>query len=169
MGRGRPGWVGLVRAQRRPGREYPGASRAVEVTVSAESTDSPDDPGGRDERWARGIALIREVHGEEGAALVESLGDLGRYVGEFGFGDVYSRGTLPLRERQIATISMLTAMGGKEPQLRIHMRAALDSGVTPRELEELTIHAVVYCGFPAAINALLVLRELLEEAEAPAR
>lgn len=122
----------------------------------------------RDERYRRGLRLIRDVHGDEGAELVESLGDLGRYVGEFGFGDVYSRGTLALRERQIATISMLTAMGGKEPQLRIHMRAALDAGVTLRELEELTIHAVVYCGFPAAINALLVLRELVAEDQEPA-
>lgn len=121
----------------------------------------------RDARYQRGIQLIREVHGDEGAELVESLGDLGRYVGEFGFGDVYSRETLALRERQIATISMLTAMGGKEPQLRIHMGAALDAGVTPDELEELTIHAVVYCGFPAAINALLVLRELVAEDEGP--
>lgn len=119
--------------------------------------------GGGAERYERGMRLIRDIHGEQGAALVESLGDLGRYVGEFGFGDVYSRGTLPLRERQIATISMLTAMGGKEPQLRIHMRAALDAGLQPKELEELAIHAVVYCGFPAAINALLVLRELVAE------
>ncbi len=115
---------------------------------------------GADERYERGMRRIREIHGEEGAALVESLGDLGRYVGEFGFGDVYSRGTLALRERQIATISMLTAMGGKEPQLRIHMKAALEAGIRPDEIEELTIHSAVYCGFPAAINALLVLREL---------
>lgn len=121
-----------------------------------------DDPG-RDERYERGMRLIREIHGQEGAALVESLGDVGRYVGEFGFGDVYSRGTLPLRDRQIATISMLLALGGKEPQLRIHMTAALDAGMDPGELEEITVHAIVYCGFPAAINALLVLREVLAE------
>lgn len=118
---------------------------------------------GSDERYARGMELIREIHGPENARMVEGLGDMGRYIAEFAFGDVYSRGTIPLRERQIATISMLTALGGREPQLRVHQRAALDAGMSARDLEELAIHAIPYVGFPAAINALVLLREVVAD------
>ena len=114
-------------------------------------------------RYDRGLENLREVDGKAGEEVVSSLGDLGRYVVEFAFGDIYSRGVLGLREREIATVAMLTAMGGREPQLRVHVHAALNVGISPEEIEETIIHTVPYAGFPTAINGMVVLKEVLEE------
>lgn len=117
-------------------------------------------------RYERGLAKLAEVDGGAGAEVVAPLGDLGRYIVEFAFGDIYSRGGLSLREREIATVAMLAAMGGREPQLRVHLGGALNVGVTPRELEETVLQTVPYAGFPTAINAMNALKQVLAEREA---
>ncbi len=114
-------------------------------------------------RYARGLAKLAEVDGTAGEAVVAPLGDLGRYIVEFAFGDIYCRDGLGLREREVATIAALTAMGGREPQLRVHLRAGLHVGLTTRELEEVIIQTVPYAGFPTAINALNLLRTVAPE------
>lgn len=134
--------------------------------AQAGSLEESEHGGGR---YGRGLAKLREVDGAAGEEVVDSLGDLGRYVVEFAFGDVYSRGVLSLREREISTVAMLASMGGCEPQLRVHLHAALNVGVSPGELEETIIHTVPYAGFPRAINGMKALKEVLEElsVEAP--
>jgi 4-carboxymuconolactone decarboxylase len=112
-------------------------------------------------RYSRGLAKLAEVDGTAGADIVEPLGDLGRYIVEFAFGDIYSRDGLSLRDRELATVAILTAMGGREPQLRVHLRAGLNVGLTPQELEEVIIQTVPYAGFPTAINAMNLLREVV--------
>jgi len=109
---------------------------------------------GGEERYARGRELLAAVDGTAGAEVVESLGDLGRYIVEFAFGEVYHRPGLSLRDRELITVAMLAAMGAREPQLDVHLRGALTVGVTRDELRELMIHLVPYAGFPAAINAM---------------
>lgn len=91
------------------------------------------------------------------------MGDLGRYIVEFAFGDVYSREGLSLRDRELATVAALTAMGGREPQLEVHIGAALNVGLTGREIEETIIQTVPYAGFPTAINAMNVLQKMIRE------
>ncbi len=110
-------------------------------------------------RLERGIEKMHEVDGSEGISITDSLGDLGKYIVEFAFGDIYSRDTLNLREREIVTISILTALGGCEPQLGVHIRAGLNVGLSKQEIEEIIIHSVPYSGFPRAINALNILKE----------
>jgi 4-carboxymuconolactone decarboxylase len=95
------------------------------------------------------------------------MGDLGRYIVEFRLGDVYSRAGLSLRDRELAAVAMLTAMGGRDPQVRFHLGAALMVGLTAEELEELIIQTVPFAGLPAAINALNLLKEVLADASAP--
>jgi len=112
-------------------------------------------------RYERGLAKLAEVDGAAGADIVAPLGDLGRYVVEFAFGDIYSRDGLSLRDRELATVAVLTAMGGREPQMRVHLRAGLNVGLTAQELEEVIIQTVPYAGFPTAINALNLLREVV--------
>jgi len=112
-------------------------------------------------RFQRGLQKLAEVDGKAGEDVVVPLGDLGRYIVEFAFGDIYSRGGLSLKEREIATVAMLTVMGGREPQLRVHLGAALNVGMTPEEVEEIIIQTVPYGGFPTAINALHLLREII--------
>lgn len=110
-------------------------------------------------RYERGLAKLAEVDGQAGQEVVSRLGDLGRYIVEFAFGDIYSRPGLNLREREIATVAILTALGGREPQLRVHMEAALHVGITLQELEEIILQTVPYAGFPTAINAMNVLSQ----------
>lgn len=114
-------------------------------------------------RYERGLAKLAEVDGQAGQQVVNGLGDLGRYIVEFAFGDIYSRPGLSLREREIATVALLTALGGREPQLRVHMEAALHVGITLQELEEIVLQTVPYAGFPTAINAMNVLSQFKSE------
>jgi 4-carboxymuconolactone decarboxylase len=110
-------------------------------------------------RYEKGLAKLSEVDGKAGEKLVAPLGDLGRYIVEFAFGDIYSREGLSLREREIATVAMLTVLG-REPQLRVHIGAALNVGLSPEEIEETIIQTVPYAGFPTAINAINILKEI---------
>jgi len=114
-------------------------------------------------RYARGLAKLAEVDGQAGEEVVARLGDLGRYIVEFAFGDIYSRPGLSLRERELATVAVLTALGGREPQLRVHLGAALNVGLSVAELEETILQTVPYAGFPTAINAWTALRAVTAE------
>jgi 4-carboxymuconolactone decarboxylase len=115
------------------------------------------------DRYERGLKKMSEVYGVDGGEAVAPLGDLGRYMIEFPYGDIYSRGGLAVRDREIATTAMLTALGGREPQLRVHFAAALNVGLTPDEIEEIIIHSIIFAGFPTAINALNLLHAALSE------
>jgi 4-carboxymuconolactone decarboxylase len=113
-------------------------------------------------RYERGVLKLAEVDGSAGEEVVAPLGDLGRYIVEFAFGDIYSRPGLSLRDRELTTVAALTVLAGREPQLRVHLAAALNVGVTTKELEEVIIQTVPYAGFPTAINALNALRFVSE-------
>ena len=117
------------------------------------------------ERYQRGLAKLSEVDGRAGEEIVAPLGDLGRYIVEFAFGDIYSREGLGLRDREIATVAALTVMGGREPQLKVHIGAALNVGLTAEEVEEIILQTVPYAGFPTAINALNLLKTVTAEHE----
>lgn len=114
-------------------------------------------------RFERGSDRLAEVDGKAGVEIVAPLGDLGRYIAEFAFGDIYNREGLSLRDRELATVAALTAMGGREPQLKVHMGAALNVGLTQKEIEETIIQTVPYAGFPTAINAMNVFKEVVAE------
>ena len=116
-------------------------------------------------RFERGLEKLAEVDGTAGKEVVEPLGDLGTYIVEFGFGDLYSRDGLSLRDREIATVAMLTVLAGREPQLRLHLGAALNVGLTVAEIEEVIIHTVTFAGFPTAINAMNLLHSVVETRE----
>jgi 4-carboxymuconolactone decarboxylase len=115
-------------------------------------------------RYERGLAKLQEVDGEGGVKVVESLADIApdfaRLVIEFPFGDIYSRPGLDLRAREIATVAALTAMGNAAPQLKVHIHAALNVGVTRSEVVEVVMQMAVYAGFPAALNGLFAAREV---------
>lgn len=111
-------------------------------------------------RYQRGLTKLAEVDGHAGEEVVAPLGDLGRYIVEFAFGDIYNRDGISLRDREIATVAMLTVLGGREPQLKVHIGAALNVGLTSKEIEEIIIQTVPYAGFPTAINALNFLKEV---------
>ena len=91
-----------------------------------------------------------------------TFSDFADYVLEYPFGDIYARPGLGLREREIAVVAALCAMGNAAPQLRVHLKAALHVGCTPREIVEVVMQMSVYAGFPAALNGLAAVREVFE-------
>lgn len=123
-------------------------------------------PNPTDERFERGLRRLAEVDGSAGANVVGPLGDLGRYIVEFAFGDIYSRDGLSPRDRELATVAILTVLGGREPQLDVHLRAARNVGLSDDELRETIIHTVPYAGFPTAINAMHRLDALVADEDA---
>jgi 4-carboxymuconolactone decarboxylase len=84
---------------------------------------------------------------------------------EFAFGDIYSRPGLTLRDREIATVAALTAMGTATPQLKVHLHAALNVGITRDEIVEIIMQMAVYAGIPAALNGLFAAKEVFGETE----
>jgi hypothetical protein len=77
-------------------------------------------------RYQQGLAKLAQVDGKAGEEVVSRLGDLGRYIVEFSFGDIYSREGLSLRDRQIATVAMLTVLS---PPLLATYRRCRESGI----------------------------------------
>lgn len=118
-----------------------------------------------DDRRTRGLRVLAELAGPAGGALVDSLRDIAPdfadWMVDFSYGDVLARPGLDQRSRQLATIAALTALGNAQPQLRIHIEGALKAGCRPQEIIEVILQMAVYAGFPAAINALTVAREVL--------
>ena len=112
------------------------------------------------DRRERGIARLAELADEPGGEeFLRNLGDLGDLTVDVVFGDVHARDGLPIRERELVIVAVLAALGGLEPQVRAHVRAARAIGVSDRELEETIIQIAPYAGFPRAINAMKLLRE----------
>lgn len=118
-----------------------------------------------DDRRSRGMRALREITGQSGAAVIDGLRevapDLADWIIDFSYGEVMSRPGLDKRTRQLATIAALTALGHAQPQLKVHVQGALNVGCKPHEIIEVILQMTVYCGFPAAINALNSAREVL--------
>ncbi len=120
----------------------------------------------RAERHEKGAESVKQVLGPKAEESLATLGELGDRIIETIYGDIYQRDGLTLKERQIATLCMLMALGGKDRQVKVHMRAGLRVGITEDELRELVIQLAAYAGFPAAINAQAQLNEVLAEESA---
>ncbi len=130
------------------------------------TADRPDES--RHERGRRTLSRIHSTTGEGVvAALAEIAPDFATLLVDVPFGDVYSRPGLDLRSRQIATIAALVALG-HERELKWHVRGGLNVGLTRDEIVEVIMQMAVYAGFPAAVNALFVVKELFEEIGAEA-
>ncbi len=119
------------------------------------------------DRYAAGLAKLEQVDGRGGEQVLESVRaispDFARYLVEFPFGDIYSRPGLDLKQREIAVVAALTAMGNAAPQLRVHIGAALHVGCTRQEVLEVIMKMAVYAGFPAALNGLFAARDVFAE------
>ncbi len=124
-------------------------------------------------RLERGKRALAEIDGQAGhevvAALADIAPDFATYVLEFPFGDIYSRGGLGLREREIATIAALSAMGNAAPQLKVHIEAGLNVGLSQDEIVEVLMQMAVYAGFPAALNGLFAAKDVFEQRKSASR
>ena len=120
-------------------------------------------------RYLQGLAKLREIDGHAGERVVASLADIApdfaRYLIEFPFGDIYSRPGLDLRSREIAVVAALTALGNATPQLKVHLQAALNVGVSREEIVEVLMQMAVYAGFRAALTGLASARDVFASAD----
>lgn len=119
-------------------------------------------------RLDRGRRMLDRIDGEAGQNVIDALGDIApdfaTYLFEYPFGDIMSRPGLGLREREIATVAALCALGTAENQLRVHIQAALNCGVTRDEIIEILMQMSVYAGFPAALNGLMAAKQVFAAA-----
>lgn len=110
-----------------------------------------------DPEFDKGLAMRRQVMGD--AFVDKAFGDMTaftepiqQHITRKAWGDVWQREGLDLKTRSMITVAMLTALG-KQHELKGHVRGALNNGVTPAELQEVLLHAAVYCGVPTAVEA----------------
>ena len=129
-----------------------------------------EDSNMTDAIYNKGLATRKAVLGAEYVdAALQKATDFTRplqdLVTRHAWGNTWQRDGLDLKTRSIVTVSMLVALG-KMHELKLHVRGALNNGVTPEELQEIFLHASVYCGFPAAVDAF---RNAAEVVDAPGK
>ena len=119
------------------------------------------------DRYRRGWEKLKEVDGEAGERVIDSLKDIApdfaRLLIEFPFGDIYSRPGIDLKSREIAVVAALTALGNALPQLKVHIHGALNVGCTRQEVIEVIMQMAVYAGFPSALNGLFAAKDVFKE------
>ena len=97
-------------------------------------------------------------------AKIESISEEFAKVNvEFPYGELYTRDVLDNRVRELCTVAALTVQGFSSPQLKLHIEAALNCGVSREEIVEIITQMIAYAGFPAATNALLAAKEVFDE------
>jgi len=120
------------------------------------------------DRYLRGVDVIHRLSSDSleeflTSRVAEIAPDFARMAIEFSFGDIYARDTLDLETREIAAIAALASLGHAGPQLRLHVAAALNLGITRGAIVEILMQSAIYGGFPAALNALAQCHDLLTD------
>jgi 4-carboxymuconolactone decarboxylase len=120
-----------------------------------------------DELFEKGLRIRDEMLGpEHGSAKLAEVDEFARdfedLVTRYCFGYVWGREQLPRDIRSMLTIAMVVAMG-RAWEVRVHVRGAINNGVTRDQIREIMIHAAPYCGIPAALNGLRNAAEVLDE------
>lgn len=124
------------------------------------------------ERYDQGTRIRREVLGD--AYVDRSVGNvsdfmrpLQQFVTEACWNDIWARPGLLRRERSIVNLAMLTALN-RSDELRLHVRGAVNNGLTRDEIGEVLLQTAIYCGVPAAIESVKVADEVLRDLAAEA-
>ncbi len=124
------------------------------------------------ERFDRGWATVAKINGPARDQQFKSLGeiapDFAKWIVESVYADVLSRPHLALRDRELATVAALTAMGNAPGQLKAHVEGALNVGLGREEIVEVMSQMAVYAGVPAAIRGLQIAKEVFAERDAAA-
>lgn len=117
--------------------------------------------------YIEGLEVRRQVMGDEFvdkafANATEFTRPLQDFITENAWGSVWCRGGIDLKTRSLITIAMLTALG-RQHELRGHVRGALNNGASAAEIQEILLHATVYCGVPLAADAFRTAEPILAE------
>ena len=118
-------------------------------------------------RFTRGMEQLQTIDGKGGENVIKSLEDiapdLGKFIVEFAFGDIYTREGLTTEEREMITLSSLLTAGGCEPQLEVHINGALNVGISLEKVIETFLQCIPYTGFPKVLNAVFVAKTVFAE------
>ena len=118
-------------------------------------------------RFTQGMEQLKTIDGKGGENVIKSLEDiapdLGKFIVEFAFGDIYTREGLTTEEREMITLSSLLTAGGCEPQLEVHINGALNVGISPEKVIETFLQCIPYTGFPKVLNAVFAAKKVFSE------
>ncbi len=124
-----------------------------------------------DSQFDKGLATRKQVMGEDFVArafggATAFTAPIQQYITRNAWGDVWQRPGLDLKTRSLITVAMLTALG-RQHELKGHVRGALNNGATVEELQEVLLHASIYCGVPTAVEAFRSAAEVVDAPKAP--
>lgn len=124
------------------------------------------------EKFEQGLATRKQVLGDEYVnASINNATDftqpLQELVTEYCWGTVWQREGLSLKMRSIINLAMMTALN-RPHELKLHLRGALNNGVSREEIREVLLQTAIYCGVPAAIDSFRVAQALFAEVDAEA-
>jgi 4-carboxymuconolactone decarboxylase len=119
------------------------------------------------ERHEAGMRIRRSVLGDEHVKRAEATkddfdADFQDLITRYAWGEIWTRPGLPRHTRSLLTIGLMVALNRGE-ELRLHLRAAANNGVTAAEIREVLLHCAIYCGVPAANAAFHVAKEVLSQ------
>lgn len=123
-------------------------------------------PPSDDKDFDKGLATRKQVMGEDFVARAfasasEFTLPIQHYITRNAWGDVWQRPGLDLKTRSLVTVAFLTALG-RQHELKGHVRGALNNGATAQEIQEVLLHASIYCGLPAAVDAFRSAAEVVD-------
>lgn len=124
----------------------------------------------QDEQYDEGLATRREVMGDAFvdralAGTTPFTQPIQDHISRAAWGDVWQRPGLDRKTRSLVTVAMLTALG-KQHELKGHVRGALNNGATVQEIQEVLLHAAIYCGIPTSVEAFRTAAEVVEPPKA---
>ena len=116
--------------------------------------------------YNKGLATRKQVMGEDFVAnalgnATEFTAPIQQYITRNAWGDTWQRPGLDLKTRSLITVAMLTALG-RQHELKGHVRGALNNGASKEEIQEVLLHASIYCGLPAAVDAFRSAAEVID-------
>jgi 4-carboxymuconolactone decarboxylase len=119
----------------------------------------------QDEQYERGLATRRQVMGDAFvdralAGTTPFTQPIQDHISRAAWGDVWQRPGLDRKTRSLVTVAMLTALG-KQNELKGHVRGAMNNGATVEEVQEVLLHAAIYCGVPASVEAFRTASEVV--------
>ena len=123
-----------------------------------------------DELFEQGLALRRKVLGAEYVdRSISSANDFmmtfQHITTEWCWGYAWSREGLEPKTRSMLNLAMLTALN-RTAEIKLHVRGAINNGLTPDEIKEILLHATIYCGIPAGLDAFKAANEVMVEMKA---
>ena len=121
-----------------------------------------------DEELARGRAIRLQVLGDRhvnASHAVDELSQPKTQLSEYVWSKVWTRPGLDVKQRSVANLAMLTALN-RPHELKLHVKGALNNGLTREEIMEVLLQTGMYCGLPAAVDAFRVMREAFGESDA---